>query len=45
MQEEEKLDQIEKTTDSGPAGGRPLFKKDEEPRKKRVDTQNPNRSC
>ena len=39
MQEEEaKLDQIEKTTDSGPAGGRPLFKKDEEPRKKRVDT-------
>ena len=39
MQEEEaKLDQIEKTTDSGPVGGRPLFKKDEEPRKKRVDT-------
>ena len=39
MQEEEaKLDQIEKTTDSGPSGGRPLFKKDEEPRKKRVDT-------
>tara|TARA_R100000805_G_C3626257_1_gene137290 strand:+ start:109 stop:1857 length:1749 start_codon:yes stop_codon:yes gene_type:complete len=37
MKEEANLNQVEKTNDSDPSPGRPLFSKDEEPRKKRVE--------
>ncbi len=36
-EEEANLNQVEKTNDSDPSPGRPLFSKDEEPRKKRVE--------
>tara|TARA_Y100000592_G_scaffold100630_1_gene181597 strand:- start:3956 stop:5947 length:1992 start_codon:yes stop_codon:yes gene_type:complete len=36
--EEAIVEEMEKTTDVDPSGGRPKFKKDEEPRKKRVET-------
>ena len=37
-EEQAMTEDMEKTTDVDPTGGRPLFKKDEEPRKKRVET-------